>query len=106
MDCVKADRYQGSRLDGDRRPRKTFSAMRLATGIAQGKQFCIVDTEAGRAKHYADQFKFDHGDLTPPFSPARYAEAIATLYDDPAMTRDMGTRARLVARQYAFGDGQ
>ena len=36
----------------------------------------MVDTEAGRAKHYADQFTFDHGDLTPPFSPARYSEAI------------------------------
>ena len=24
----------------------------------------------------------------------------ATMYDDPAMTRDMGGRARLVARQY------
>jgi hypothetical protein len=56
---------------------KTFSAMRLASGIAGTQRFCVIDTEAGRAKHYADQFKFDHGDLAPPFSPARYAEAIA-----------------------------
>lgn len=55
---------------------KTYTAMRLATGIAGGKPFAVIDTEAGRAKHYADQFKFDHGDLAPPFSPARYAEAI------------------------------
>ena len=56
---------------------KTYTAMRLARGIAGDKPFCVIDTEAGRAKHYADQFAFDHGDLTPPFSPARYSEAIA-----------------------------
>jgi hypothetical protein len=55
---------------------KTFSAMRLASGISGGKPFAVIDTEAGRAKHYADQFKFDHGDLKPPFSPQCYAEAI------------------------------
>jgi len=55
---------------------KTFSAMRLASGIADGKPFAVIDTEAGRAKHYADQFKFDHGDLKPPFRPDAYAEAI------------------------------
>ena len=38
---------------------KTFSAMRLASGIANGKKFAVIDTEAGRAKHYADQFSFD-----------------------------------------------
>lgn len=56
---------------------KTFSAMRLAAGIAGDKPFCVIDTEAGRAKHYADQFRFDHGDLKPPFRPSAYAEAIA-----------------------------
>lgn len=55
---------------------KTFSAMRLASGISGGKPFAVIDTEAGRAKHYADQFKFDHGDLMPSFSPQAYAEAI------------------------------
>ena len=55
---------------------KTFTAMRLASGIAGGKPFAVIDTEAGRAKHYADAFKFDHGDLAPPFSPDAYADAI------------------------------
>src|ERR1700722_16894763 len=55
---------------------KTFSAMRLAAGISGDKPFAVIDTEAGRALHYADQFKFDHGDLKPPFSPQAYAEAI------------------------------
>lgn len=55
---------------------KTYSAMRLAAGIAGDKPFCVIDTEAGRAKHYADKFRFDHGDLHPPFRPEAYAEAI------------------------------
>lgn len=55
---------------------KTYSAMLLARGMSGGKRFAVIDTEAGRAKHYADQFTFDHGDLTAPFSPSRYAEAI------------------------------
>lgn len=55
---------------------KTYTAMELASGIAGGKRFAVIDTEAGRAKHYADQFQFDHGDLKPPFRPTAYAEAI------------------------------
>lgn len=55
---------------------KTFTAMRLASGIAEGKNFAVIDTEAGRSKHYADRFKFDHGDLKPPFRPESYANAI------------------------------
>jgi AAA domain len=56
---------------------KTYTAMRLAKGIAGDKPFAVIDTEAGRAKHYADAFRFDHGDLKAPFSPHAYAEAIA-----------------------------
>lgn len=55
---------------------KTYTAMRLASGISGEKPFAVIDTEAGRAKHYADAFRFDHGDMKPPFSPAAYADAI------------------------------
>jgi hypothetical protein len=55
---------------------KTFSALKLATGMAGGKRFAVIDTEAGRAKHYARDFSFDHGDLKPPFRPQAYADAI------------------------------
>lgn len=55
---------------------KTRSAMRLATGLAGDQPFAVIDTEAGRALHYADDFNFDHGDLEPPFEPNRYLEAI------------------------------
>ena len=55
---------------------KTRSAMRLASGISGGKPFAVIDTEAGRAKHYADDFQFDHCELRAPFRPQAYAEAI------------------------------
>ena len=56
---------------------KTYSAMRLAAGIVgAGNRFAVIDTEAGRASHYADLFQFDHLDLAPPFRPDTYAEAI------------------------------
>jgi AAA domain len=57
---------------------KTYTGLRLARGIAgEAGRIALIDTEAGRAKHYADQFTFDHGDLVAPFTPARYAQAIA-----------------------------
>lgn len=55
---------------------KTYTGMRLATGLSAGKRFAVIDTEAGRAKHYARQFAFDHGDLAPPFTPDAYKAAI------------------------------
>lgn len=64
-------------LSGSSGSGKTYTAMRVAHGIAGDHPFAVIDTEASRAKHYADQFRFDHGDLTPPFTPDRYAEAIA-----------------------------
>lgn len=55
---------------------KTYSAFALAAAMSGGKRFACIDTEAGRALHYADQFAFDHGDLCAPFRPGRYLEAI------------------------------
>jgi hypothetical protein len=63
-------------LAGESGSGKTYTAMRLASGLAAGKTFAVIDTEAGRAKHYADMFAFDHGDLKPPFRPMTYTEAI------------------------------
>jgi hypothetical protein len=63
-------------LSGGTGSGKTYSAFRLAKGIAGDKPFAVIDTEASRAKHYADAFRFDHGDLKPPFRPSAYADAI------------------------------
>lgn len=74
--AVATDRHLLISLAGGSGSGKTYSAMRLATGMSGGKPFAVIDTEAGRATHYADQFRFDHGDLKPPFRPEAYTEAI------------------------------
>ncbi len=71
---------------------KTLSALLLATGIIKpGERIAVIDTEAGRALHYAPPpgqaadgvktFDFDHMDFPPPFTPERYAEAVAAAVD-------------------------
>lgn len=62
---------------------KTFSALRLATGMARvlGGEVWFVDTEARRGLHYADHFKFRHVPFDPPFGPLDYLAAIRHCYD-------------------------
>lgn len=57
---------------------KTFSALRIASGIQQvvGGDIDVVDTENGRALYYADRFKFNHVRFGSPFSPLDYLEAV------------------------------
>lgn len=65
-------------LDGPSGSGKTFSALRLATGIQRvvGGEIFFIDTEARRALHYADKFKFRHLPFGAPFSPLDYLAAI------------------------------
>lgn len=57
---------------------KTFSALRIASGIQSvtGGEIFVIDTEANRALHYADRFTFRHVEFSPPFSPLDYLTAI------------------------------
>lgn len=57
---------------------KTTSALRIATGITSvtGGKILVIDTENSRALTYADNFKFQHMDFQPPFSPSAYLNAI------------------------------
>jgi hypothetical protein len=57
---------------------KTFSALRLATGMQQvfGGQIFGVDTENNRMLHYADQFKFQHVPFSAPFGSLDYLAAL------------------------------
>lgn len=56
---------------------KTYSALRLARGIADGNPFAAIDTENGRMDHYADDFPECHAaQITAPFRPKSYADAI------------------------------
>lgn len=57
---------------------KTFSALRLATGIQSvvGGDIYFIDTENRRGLHYADRFKFKHVDMQPPFGSLDYLAAL------------------------------
>ncbi len=57
---------------------KTYSALRLATGIQRvsGGKLAVIDTEGNRALHYADNFKFMHLPFSQPFDPDSYVEAM------------------------------
>lgn len=56
---------------------KTYSAIRFARGlVGPDGNLCVIDTEAGRALHYADTFAFDHCDFKPPYTPENYLAAI------------------------------
>lgn len=65
-------------LTGPSSSGKTFSALRLATGIQRvaGGDIGFIDTEARRALHYADKFKFRHLPFAAPFGPLDYLAAI------------------------------
>lgn len=53
---------------------KTYSALRLARGIAgpNGK-IVVLDTEGGRTLHLKEKFRFDYDIMDPPHRPHRYA---------------------------------
>jgi hypothetical protein len=57
---------------------KTYSALRLATGIqtVTGGDIYFIDTESRRALHYADQFKFKHVPFSAPFGSLDYLAAL------------------------------
>lgn len=75
--AVRADTTVLIALAGPSGGGKTFSALRLARGIVGPKdKIAMIDTEAGRALHYSDQFSFDYLDMKPPFSPENYAKAV------------------------------
>jgi ABC-type oligopeptide transport system ATPase subunit len=57
---------------------KTYSALSLATGIVSvtGGDIVVIDTENGRAAHYADKFNFQVFDFQPPFNSETYLDAL------------------------------
>jgi hypothetical protein len=57
---------------------KTYSALRLGKGMQSvtGGEMFIVDTEARRALHYADYFKFQHVPFGAPFGADDYIDVL------------------------------
>lgn len=64
---------EGSSGDG-----KTYSAILLMRGlVGPNGKFGLLDTETGRGKIYANLAGgYEYGELTPPFTPERYTQAI------------------------------
>jgi len=75
-DAVREDGKLLILLAGGTGSGKTESAMRLATGLANGQPFAVIDSENGRALHKADDYNFKHASLDEPFTPERYSEAV------------------------------
>lgn len=70
-------------LSGGTNSGKTFSALRLARGIAgPAGKVAVLDTEGGRTLHLKKHFQFDANIMDPPFRPERFAEAAKAAEDD------------------------
>src|SRR5437773_1934290 len=66
-------------LYGPPRSGKTSTALRIARGMVGPKgRIGVLDTESGRARLYSDEVPggFVVGELTPPYTPRRYLEAM------------------------------
>lgn len=72
---------------------KTYSALRVAQGLAGDRPIAYIDTERGRALHYADHFTFQHAELDAPFSPEAYMAALdaAEALDPAVIVVDSGS---------------
>ena len=73
----KAERKQAKlrlALTGPSGSGKTYSALQLAIGL--GGRIAFIDTEHGSASLYSDVTDFDVMELSAPYSPERYIDAI------------------------------
>lgn len=73
-------------LGGATKSGKTMSGLRLAKGMAKGGKVVMLNTEGARGHCYADQFSYVACDLTAPFRPSQYTEALkAVSAEKPAV---------------------
>jgi len=63
-------------LAGPSKSGKTYSALRLAQGMAQGGKIVMINTEGKRGHQYADKFDYLATDLSEPYTMTSYKEAI------------------------------
>lgn len=69
-------------LTGPTNSGKTFTALRLARGIAGPKgKIAVIDTEGGRTLHLKDHFDFDASLMDPPFRPHFFSEGAKAAED-------------------------
>jgi hypothetical protein len=63
-------------LAGPTKSGKTYSAHRLAAGLANGGQVAMINAEGAKGHQYSDKFSYVATDLQAPFRPERYTEAL------------------------------
>lgn len=63
-------------IAGPTKSGKTYSAHRIAIGLANGGTIVMINAEGPRGHQYADKFKYLACDLTPPFRPTVYTEVL------------------------------
>lgn len=63
-------------IAGSSRTGKTYTALRVARGIAgPNGRIAAIDTEGKRMSHYSKEFQFDVVNMKSPFTPIRFVEA-------------------------------
>lgn len=73
-------------LAGPTKSGKTYSAHRLAQGLAAGGPVAMINAEGAKGHQYADEFDYVATDIEAPFRPERYTEALkAALAINPAV---------------------
>lgn len=60
---------------------KTYSALRLATGLANGGRILLADTENGSGSLYSDDFNYDTVDIAPPFKHEDFIQVVNMAVD-------------------------
>jgi hypothetical protein len=63
-------------IAGPTKSGKTYSALRVATGLANGAPVIMLNAEGARGHQYADTFKYLACDLVPPYRYPMYEEAL------------------------------
>jgi hypothetical protein len=63
-------------IAGPTKSGKTYSALRVAGGLANGGTIAMINAEGPRGHQYADKFKYVACDLKPPFRPTAYTQAL------------------------------
>src|SRR6185312_4169050 len=63
-------------IAGPTKSGKTYSAHRIARGLAQGGTVAMINAEGAKGHQYADEFDYIATDITRPYRPERYTEAL------------------------------
>lgn len=63
-------------LAGPTKSGKTYSAHRIAAGLAGGGPVAMINAEGAKGHQYADRFDYLATDIQPPYRPERYTEVL------------------------------